>query len=558
MQLLYGCAFYLRGDEMIEKIEKRLLETPYDYGVCEDYFHALLALRDDGVVVTNKLKDLSTLIGKTIPTMHDASGMRKLYDLQGRVFTKNANDDFDSYILALEWERNPENKFYVPRRKQLKPLANEMQKLESGELSLLSISLPPGVGKTTLAIFYLSWFGGKHPDLGCLGGSHNGDFLRGVYDEVHRIVTGNGEYRWREIFNVEIVSTNATSMRIDLGNPKRFQTFQFSSIGSGNAGKVRASGLLYCDDLVDGIESALSIERMDKLWRLYSTDLRQRKIGNCAELHIATRWSTYDVIGRLQALFGDSDKSKFISIPALDENDESNFDYKGALGFSTQFYIEQREVIDETDWKALYMNEPIEREGRVYDPDELRRYFELPDGEPDAIIAVCDTKDKGKDFCSLPVAYVYGNDYYIEDVVFDNALPEVVNVELVECLLKNDVQMARFESNSAGGTIAKNIQDEVKKRGGRTKITTKYSTANKETRIIVNSPWVKEHCLFKDTSRYKAGSPYGKFMANLSEFTLIGRVSHDDAPDSMSELSDFAQSLSKSDQAKLKVFKRPF
>lgn len=176
-----------------------------------------------------------------------------------------------------------------------------MQDLADDKLDLLAISEPPGIGKTTIALFFLTWIGGRYPELPMLGGSHSNGFLRGVYNEILRIVDPNGDYLWHEVFpSSPLVNTDAKNMRIDLAYTKRFETFEFSSIGSGNAGKVRAGSLLYCDDLVDGIETAMSRDRLDKLWQQYYTDLRQRKIGNCKELHIATRWSVNDVIGRLE------------------------------------------------------------------------------------------------------------------------------------------------------------------------------------------------------------------------------------------------------------------
>ena len=237
----------------------------------------------------------------------------------------------------------------------------------------------------------------------------------------------------------------------------------------------------------------------------------------------------------------------------MNDNDESNFDYDYGVGFSTKFYHEQREIMEDVNWRALYMNQPIEREGLLYDVEELRRYFELPLEEPDAIIGVCDTKDKGKDYAVLPVAYVYGNNYYIDDVVCDNGLPDIVDVRLVDILLKNKVKMCRFESNSAGGRIAEKVQNDVKKQNGITHITTKFTSTNKETKIIVNSSWVKEHCLFKDESLYKRYSEYGKFMDMLCSYTVAGKNKHDDVPDSMAMLAEFAQSLN---GAKVEIFKR--
>ena len=464
--------------------------------------------------------------------------------------------DFDSYCQYLEWNREASKRFYLPRRKQLKPVAEALQELAEGKLDVLAISMPPGVGKTTLAIFFLTWLAGKEPDKPMLTGSHSNSFLRGVYDECLRIMGKEGEYLWHDVFpNIDIERTNAADLAVDIGTPKRFATLQFTSVGSGNAGKVRAEGLLYCDDLVSGIEQALSKERLDKLWEQYTTDLRQRKIGNCVELHIATRWSVHDVIGRIEQKYTDSDRAKFIVMPALDENEESNFDYINGVGFSTQFYHDMKDTMDDASWRALYMNQPIEREGLLYCEDELRRYFELPEGDPDGVISICDTKDKGKDYAFMPVAYIYGNDYYIEDCVCDNGLPDVVEPRIVNCLLQNKVQMSRFEHNNAGGRIAKDIQEAVKNKGGITKITTKFTTSNKETKIILNSAWIKEHCLFKDKSMYKKKEDYGKMMDMLCSYTVAGKNKHDDVPDGMAMLSEYAQSFNRN---KVEIFNRFF
>ena len=207
------------------------------------------------------------------------------------------------------------------------------------------------------------------------------------------------------------------------------------------------------------------------------------------------------------------------------------------------------------------MNTPIEREGLVFPENELRRYFDLPKDEngdilePDAIISVCDTKDKGEDYCVMPIAYVYGNDYYIEDVVCDNGLPNVVDAKLVNILLKHKVGMSRFESNSAGRRVAEEIQRGVKAKNGNTHITTKYTTANKITKIITESKWILDHCLFKDKSKYQRGEDYGKFMNMLVTFTQVGRNKHDDVPDAMAQLAQFARSFT---DYEVKIIDRPW
>jgi predicted phage terminase large subunit-like protein len=253
--------------------------------------------------------------------------------------------------------------------------------------------------------------------------------------------------------------------------------------------------------------------------------------------------------------YADNDRARFITMPAMDENDESLWDYPYNLGYSTKTLREQREVMDDVDWRALFMNQPIEREGLLYSADELRRYFELPDGEPDAILAVCDTKDRGADYFCMPVAYQYGPDFYIDGVICDNGNPDVVEPRLADMLVNRQVHLARFESNQAGGRIATSVQEKVKEPGGRCKITTKYTTANKETKVIVASPWVKEHCLFKDDSVIKKDKEYRRFMQFLCGYTMGGKNKHDDVPDAMAQLAEYIQSFAMN---KVEIVKRPF
>lgn len=545
---------------MKELLEKILYKANMgNLQACEDLFHMCLETeKTDLVLAVEYMRKLSHFIESKIPTTGDSTVAHILFDLHKRVLLELAPYDFDSYLLYMEWDRDPEKKFYPPRRKVLKQVVDALQELAEDKLDLLAISMPPGTGKTTLAIFFLTWLAGRNPNEPMLTASHSNSFVRGVYDECLRIFDGNGgEYLWSDVFpHVPIAGTNAKDCRIDLDKRQRFETLEFTSIGTGNAGLYRAASLLYCDDLVSGLEVALSKERLDKLWGTYTTDLRQRKIGDhCKELHIATRWSVHDVIGRLEENYGDGDRAKFIVLPAINEEGESNFNYDYGVGFTTEFYHEQQETMDDVSWRALYMNEPIEREGLLYADDELRRFFDLPAEDPDGIIGVCDTKDRGSDYAFLPVAYIYGDNYYIMDCVCDNGLPNIVDARLTEILVRNKVKMCRFESNSAGGRIAEKIHNEVKERGGITNISTKYTTANKETKIIVNSAWVKEHCLFLDESQYKKNSDYGKMMNMLCSYTVAGKNKHDDVPDGMAMLAEFAQSLV---TAKVEVFQRPW
>lgn len=503
--------------------------------------------------------DLAKQLQKAAAVAARQGGGSKMDTLYKNCLRFNAPWDFDSYCMFIEFNRPIKKQFYLPRRKQLQPLAVQMQRLEDDELDILGISLPPGIGKTETAIFYLCWLAGKHPEMQILGASHNMNFLRGVYDECLRIMDPRGEYLWHEVFpTIKVVGTNAKDLRIDLDIRKRFETLQFASVGAGLAGMVRASKLLYCDDLVESLEQAMSKDRLDKLWNAYTTDLRQRKIGDqVKELHISTRWSLVDVVGRLEAMYEGNPRAEFINVPALDENDESKFDYPYGLGYTTEMLHEQRDAMDDASWRALYMGEPIERTGILYEPEELRRFFNLPDREPDGVIAVCDIADGGGDAWVLPILYQYGNDLYLVDILCDTGKPDVVEERIVQKLLDHKVQVARFESNRGGGRVAESVQRKVRERGGITQIQTAWSQSNKETRIILASGPVKQKILFRDESNYKHDKEYRQAMSLLCGYTMGGKKAnkHDDVPDAMSMAIDFA---TKGATATVTVGKRPW
>ena len=451
--------------------------------------------------------------------------------------------DFDSYLLYLEKDRDAPERFYLPRRKQFLKLGivQTLQDLEDDKLDIVSLSMPPGTSKTTVGEFFMSWAIGRHPEDYNLFSSHSGDITRMFYDAVLAITTSE-VYRWKDIFpDVFIESQNAKMETLNFGKFKPFKTLQCRSIDSKNAGVVRCNRYLYCDDLIGGIEEALSKPRLDKLWTKYSVDLRQRKKEGCKEIHVATRWSVHDVIGRLKLLYDNSERAKFIAYPDIDpKTGESNFEYDYGVGFTKVFFEDIEKSMDDVSYKCLYKNEPIEREGLLYHEDELRRYLTLPVGEPDAIIGICDTKNKGTDFLFLPVAYMFGTDCYIENCICDDNSDYGVQYERCSnIIVEHKMQKCEFESNNGGDRIALEVSKKVEEKGGRCSISTKYTSANKETKIIVNADWVKKHCLFKGKELYKTKDDYGKMMAFLLSYSVAGKNSHDDVPDGLAQLALF-------------------
>lgn len=476
-----------------------------------------------------------------------STGDIKYYNLynQALLFLSQKHKDFDSYLLYVEKDRDPEDRYYQPRRNKIYWLVQKMQRLIDDELDILSISMPPGTGKTTLGEFFISFVMGHYPNTPNLMSSHSGFMTRMFYDAVLNIITSN-EYCWSDVFpDVIFEGNNAKEETINLGRWQPFKTLTCRPIRGSLTGVTRCEGFLYVDDLVSGIEEALSIDRLDKLYGEYTTDLKSRKKKKAKEIHIATRWSVHDVIGRLERMYEGNPRAEFIAVPDIDpKTGKSNFDYDYDVGFDEKYFHDMEMSMDDVSYRCLYKSDPIEREGILYHPTELQRYLGgLPDREPDSILAICDTKDTGTDYNFLGVFYQYGDRYYLEDLVFKNIDPGTLDELNSDMLVKHHVQQAQFESNKEGSRTANEVERLVREKGGRCHITKKYTTQNKETKIIVNSSWVKEHVIFKDITEYEPKSDYGVMMSFLCSYTQLGKNKHDDAPDALAMFAQFVDAL---------------
>lgn len=488
---------------------------------------------------------------------------------------------FESFIEYMEKNRPYEKKFYAPRRKTLCKVAQALQDLEDRKYKFLGVSQPSRSGKSTICIFFLAWIACKRPNSHSAMGGHSGILAKGFYKELLNLITTE-KYTFAEIYervhpaHTLLRDKSADEFTITLDNPDRFATITCRGIDGTWTGAVdvSADGYLYVDDLVRDRQHSLNPIRMEDTYQEYLNKMVDRKNDGARELMVGTLWNVLDPLERLRKEYEDNPEYRFLKIPALNENDESNFDYE-INGFSTEYYLEMREKLDKAEWEAKFQQRPFVREGLLYPPDELR-YFTgiLPDGDY-RIVAAVDVAWGGGDSLSMPIGAEYENgDVYIFDWVFNKGPKETTIPLVVGQIMANDIREIRFEGNTGGELYCQYVDEELIKNKYKCSCTHKKAPNNmqKLQKIIAYAGDIKRRYIFLDhrkptqeqkqldaelgVTRYVRSKEYQAAMDELCMFVTIGKNSHDDASDSLTQLEMFLEGNNTS--ATVEVVQNPF
>lgn len=550
--------------KMKSSIDRAILKSPLDvaayddkFALCRDYEGTEFRLAHEW---NQALQEEIRAGLKLAVDTRDFKTAEEFDNLLFRSLLFCAPHYFDAYLQAVEYGKPLDKKFYLPRRHYLRRYVEGYQEVLEGKLDFLSISMPKRCGKSQLSINFTNMLSGKFPDRSTLMEGTGDDLVQSFYKGCLEYIQQPNDYHFYDIFpESKLVQTNADTKVINLLHKSRFPTVMCRSIDARQVGLSEATNLLYLDDCVEGREEAKNRQRLDDKWEVISGDIIGRAIEGTPIVICGTRYSLYDPIGHLQEEMRKQGKRcKIFETPALDPvTDESNFEYirEGRKVFTTQYFRDQREMLSAEQFESEFQQQPFEAKGILFPEASLNRYFELPvDREPDSIIAVCDTADKGADYCSMPIAAVYGDEVYIVDVVFDDSPPEVTKPECAKALMDNLVVAGTFESNNAGTYFARDVQQILTDRKYVCNIRTKRTISNKQTRIEFASDNIIKHFYFKDPSLYARNSQYAMFMKQVTTYTRSGKVPHDDAPDSLSLLENELRGLV---GAKVEVFKRP-
>jgi predicted phage terminase large subunit-like protein len=548
-------------EKLISKIFLKIKKDPEDLQAYEDIFSLCMGYEEEDFKLAHKAnKELRELIGANINT----DNATKLYKLYKRTLLFDAPYDFDSYLLYIEINRKPEERFYQPRRRILKQIVDKLQALVDDELDELFISLPPRVGKTTLLLFFVTWIIGRNSELSNLYSAYSDTITKAFYNGVLETIADPATYLWQDVFpKAKIVQTNSADETINIDRKKRYPSLTCRSLYGTLNGACDCNGFEISDDLIGGIEEAMNKDRLVSAWSKVDNNLLPRAKEKAKILWCGTRWSMIDPAGLRMELLLNDDRFKdrrfaIINVSALDENDESNFDYDYGVGFSSEYYRQRRASFernnDMASWTAQYMGEPIEREGALFTPNDFRYYNgELPKGEPDRVFMAVDPAFGGGDFVASPVCFQYGDDIYVHDVVYSSEDKRTTQPLLANMAIKYDVAAMQIEANKSTESYKEGVEEELKKKDYRLNITSKPAPTDKAKyqRIFDKAPDIRENMIFRESG--KRSKEYSLFMQNVLSYKMFAKNQHDDAPDSLTMAMNMVRGNNKAE-----VFKRLF
>ena len=459
-------------------------------------------------------------------------------------------------------EFSKKRKVAVKSVTRVSPTEGNCITVEGDGMYLVGDTLIP-THNSTLIMFFVLWVILRDSERANLYSSYTEGVVETFYNGLLEVLNDPYTYDWQTVFPTQrVASTNSKDCTLNIDRKKRYPSITCRSLWGALNGRCDVSkgekyyGYLFGDDMISGIEEALSKDRLDHAYlQVTNNYLARDATGTAKKLWIGTRWALTDPIGRRIELLENDGKFKdyrwkIVNVPALDENDESNFDYDYGVGTNTEAYHRIRAGFERNNdmpsWYAQYMGTPVDRVGAVFEPEELRYYNgELPDADPDRIFMAVDPAWGGGDFVAAPVGFQYGDDIYIHDVVYNNGDKTVTWPLIVNAIERNGVQAVRVEATRATSSYTEGINDRLKERGIHVNVQNSiknWTGTGKDQRILDKAPDIRQKMIFRENGC--RSKEYQTFMNNLFSFRFLqGRAAlkqSDDAPDSLAQMVDMA------------------
>lgn len=286
--------------------------------------------------------------------------MVKIADLEKRIKDKKSEDKIDYgklYPTPLD--------LLIAHKKTYKKY-NHISQIESFLLECWkdkeggAISVPSRFGKSETVVAYIAWLLIQYPSLKFMIVTYNQKLSKRFNKAVLEMV---------ERFAPEILDQKDTK------TTEFFETKEDGyvlTVSPGSTASGYGASVVLVDDLLKSSMESMSDVIQDKHEEFMDSVISTRL--EPFTLDDGETWNDPFVIG-IGTLYGHEDwlnrwhdSHKSLKLAALDENDESIWPER----WSTKALLEKRRTMSSYNWNAMYMADPINRDGQLFKKDWLR------------------------------------------------------------------------------------------------------------------------------------------------------------------------------------------
>lgn len=418
-----------------------------------------------------------------------------------------------------------------------------LDKFIAGEIKNLMVFMPPQHGKSELSTRRTpAKMLGDNPELkvGLVAYAHTiaSKFNR----DVQRIMDSD---RYRRMYpGVQLAGKGVKSSNTYLRNADEFEIIDHKgslvSVGVGGGLTSRKLDVLIMDDLYKDPAAAWSSTIRENVQDWYDAVADTRLHNNSQQLLVFTRWHEDDLAGYL--LRTQAEDWTVVLFEAIRTSLPHPYDNRlPGEALWPQMHnlakLEKKKANNPIVFDSLYQQNPTPKEGLLMPIGDLKRFSMamIAGTQPDAIVSAVDVADEGTDKLCQPLAYIYGANVYVVDVLFSQDSIETTQALSALKLDQWKVDTARYESNNGGKGYALEVRRLIR---GRTTIDWKHTSQNKHTKILMKSGFIKSNVYFLDDESIKGNKEYQEYLYELSHYPKNGKVKHDDAADGTAQLCD--------------------
>ena len=294
-------------------------------------------------------------------------------------------------------------------------------------------------------------------------------------------------------------------------------------VGRGGSLTSKTVDVMIYDDLYkDGQEANSPIVRQ-AAWEWFTKVAQTRLHNDSQELIVFTRWHPEDIIGRIldtkHVIIAENwsdlenvpdDTWVLVNFEAIKTGQPTEIDQRESgqplwgARHSLERLLDHKEM-DPLGFQCMYQGNPGDATAFLYQP--FKTWVEKKDwGQYVRSGCYVDVADEGSDFLFAATYDIFRSDNQIwnehkkrfepliyaliTDMVYTDESTEVTTVTVPRMMNANGTQKAWIESNNGGSQFEKVVKSKV-----RALTVPFYQSANKESRIVTNAPFVNQHII---------------------------------------------------------------